>query len=691
MCAIILLCVGAARAADDILIADFEGPTYGDWTVQGTAFGVGPAQGALPHQMPVSGYAGHGLASSFNGGDKSTGTLTSPPFTISRKFITFLIGGGGFTGKTCMNLLVDGKVARTSVGPNTIPGGSEELAPATWDVSDIAGKTARIQIVDDATGGWGHISVDQIVMTDNKPVVVKLAARERIFTLDKQYLLFPVANATKKAKDRRVSVVVDGQVVREFETDLTDDPQWFAHLDVSAWQGKMATVRVDKLAEDSKALDLVATSDAIWGTDTLYREPLRAQFHFSPRRGWNNDPNGMVYADGVYHLYFQHNPYGWPWGNMHWGHAVSSDMVHWKELPIAIYPYKFGDWAFSGGAVVDKDNTAGWQIGPSAPIIATYTSTGRGQCIAYSNDGGRSFKEFEGNPIIKNHGRDPRPLWYEPGKHWVVAVYDEFENERYIAFYTSADLKTWTFQSRIAGFFECPDLFELPLGDRKYWLLSAASSDYMIGQFDGKTFTPETAKLKGHLGQGFYAAQTFSHDPQGRVVRIGWLQTATPGMPFNQAMSLPIELKLRETTQGPRLTWAPVKELETLRDGPDQGAAIAGFHAELMELRADFSPGDAKTVEFNLRGATIVYDAATQEIIVNGHRAAAPLVDGKQRLTVYVDRTALEVFASDGLTYVPMPFVPRPQDQSAAVAVNGGTATMNALQIYKLKSIWDQK
>ena len=149
-------------------------------------------------------------------------------------------------------------------------------------------------------------------------------------------------------------------------------------------------------------------------------------------------------------------------------------------------------------------------------------------------------------------------------------MYDEFEKERYIAFYTSPDLKTWTFQSRIAGFFECPDLFELPLGDKKFWVLTAASSDYMIGQFDGKRFTPETGRLKGHLGGGFYAAQTFSHEPQGRVVRIGWLQTATPGMPFNQAMSLPIELRLRATTAGPRLTWTPVKELETLRDGSDQ-------------------------------------------------------------------------------------------------------------------------
>ena len=687
-----LLATAACAQGKDQVIADFEGETYGSWKTEGTAFGSGPAQGTLPGQMPVSGFAGRRLVNSFNGGDKSTGTLTSPEFTVNGKFINFLIGGGGLDGRTCMNLLVDGKVVRTAVGPNTDPGGSEELGPASWDVSDLLGKTARIQIVDNATGGWGHINVDQIVLSDKQgAATLKTCRRERELTLEKRYLHFPVTDNAKKGKKPRVTVLVDGQTEREFEIGLTDQPEWFAHLDVSAWLGKQATIRVNKLAEESKALDLVTQADTVWGADQLYREPLRAQLHFSPRRGWNNDPNGMVFADGEYHLYFQHNPYGWPWGNMHWGHAVSRDMVHWEELPIAIYPREYGDWVFSGGAVVDKDNTSGWKKGTNSLIVATFTSTGRGECIVYSNDRGRSFQEFEGNPIIKHGGRDPRPLWYGPGKHWVVAVYDEFEKERYIAFYTSPDLKTWTFQSRIAGFFECPDLFELPLGGKKFWVLTAASSDYMVGQFDGKAFTPETPKLKGHLGRSFYAAQTFSHEPQGRVVRVGWLQTATPGMPFNQAMSLPLELKLRSTAEGPRLTWTPVTELETLRDGPDQRGALATFRGELIELRAEFEPGDAETVEFNLRGAVIAYDAKKQEIAVNGHRVPAPLVDGKQRLAVYVDRTVLEVFASDGLSYVPMPFVPKLEDQSVAVDVKGGKAKSMALQVYRLKSCWTPK
>ncbi len=387
----------------------------------------------------------------------------------------------------------------------------------------------------------------------------------RELRLDHRYLHLPVKTGAPK---RRMSVVVDREVVREFEIELADDPGWWAHLDVSPWRGKTAVLRVDGLPGDSSALRSVVQADEIWAADRVYREPLRAQIHFSPRRGWNNDPNGLVYSQGEYHLYFQHNPYGWSWGNMHWGHAVSRDLVHWDEQPIALYPRRFGDWAFSGSAVVDEANSSGWRRGGDPLLVAAYTSTGRGECIVHSNDRGRTWNEFEGNPVVRHQGRDPRLLWHEPTRRWVMAVYDESDGKRWIAFHTSPDLKTWTYRSRIEGFFECPDLFELAVaGDagRRRWVLTAASSEYMVGTFDGATFRPETPKLPGHRGRGFYAAQTFSHDPRGRVVQIGWLQTETPGMPFNQGMSLPLDLSLRTTPDGPRLAWQPVQELRALR------------------------------------------------------------------------------------------------------------------------------
>src|SRR6185295_14840190 len=162
-------------------------------------------------------------------------------------------------------------------------------------------------------------------------------------------------------------------------------------------------------------------------------------------------------------------PYGWNWGNMHWGHAVSRDLVHWEELPIALYPRKFGDWAFSGSAVVDQRNTSGWKQGRNDLLVAAFTSTGRGECIIYSNDRGRTWTEHEGNPVVKHQGRDPKLVWDAPSRRWVMALYDEFEKKQWITFHTSSDLKRWEFASRIEGFYECPDLFELPLKNTSKW------------------------------------------------------------------------------------------------------------------------------------------------------------------------------------------------------------------------------
>ena len=421
----------------------------------------------------------------------------------------------------------------------------------------------------------------------------------------------------------------------------------------------------------------------------------------------------MVFAQGEYHLYFQYNPYGRNWGNMHWGHAVSSDLVHWEELPIALYPHAPGDAVFSGSAVVDTANTSGWKSGPESLLVAAFTSTGRGECIVYSNDRGRTWKEFDGNPVVKHNGRDPRLLWYEPAKEWVMAVYDEDkqqprpEEQRAIAFYTSPDLKHWTFLSRIPGFFECPDFFELPVDGNaanRRWILSAANSDYEVGTFDGKTFTPETPKLKGHRGRGFYAAQTFSNEPKGRRIQIGWFQIESHGKNWNQttslsqAMTLPLELSLRFTAEGPRLAWNPVEELAALRgksydlgsltlppEAPNPAAAVKG---ELLEIRAEFIPGAAGTLEFKVHDVPVFYEAKTQELVVGDHRAPAPLRDGKQRLAIYADRNGFEVFAGDGSTYVPMPVIPVLEKPSLVLSARGGPVEISALQVYELKSIW---
>jgi fructan beta-fructosidase len=688
-----ILAWGAGR--DDIVLADFEGPDYGDWKVTGEAFGTGPAHGTLPNQMPVTGFLGKGLANSYHGGDRSTGTLTSPPFTVERKYINFLVGGGKYPGETCINLLLDGKVVRTATGPNDRPGGSERLDWHTWDVADLAGKTAVIEIVDRHTGGWGHINVDHIVQSDRK-LQAEPANRDLVIT--GRYLNLPVKTGAPR---RRLRYVLDGRTVREFEIELPDgEPGFWAFDEVAPWKGKRLTLEVDALPADSKALDLISQGDEIKGAGDLYREKDRPGFHFTSRRGWLNDPNGLVYDGGEYHLFYQHNPYGWDWGNMHWGHAVSKDLVHWHELPIALYARQFGDWCFSGSAVVDRHNTSGLKEGDAAVLVAAYTSTGRGECIVFSHDRGRTWTEFAGNPVVRHSGRDPRLLWHAPTKQWVMAVYDEADGKRFIAFHTSPDLKTWQLRSRVEGFFECPDLFELPVdGDaaRTKWVLYSGDAKYVLGGFDGLTFTVESGRHQLRYGN-FYAAQTFSDVPDGRRIQIGWGQgIAFPGMPFNQQMTFPCRLTLRTTADGVRMFAEPVREIESLR-GPKhawterllQGGESfpTGVSGELFDVSAEFEPAGAEAFGLTVGGVPVTYDVKKQELSCAQKAAPLPPVDGRVRLRLLVDRGSVEVFGNDGRVAISAGVRPPEGERSPAAFSRGGGTRLRSLEVFELKSAW---
>lgn len=614
------------QSRPDILIADFEEKDYGSWTITGEAFGPGPAQGTLPGQMQVSGYLGHGLVNSFYHGDAAIGTLTSPPFTLSRKYVNFLIGGGMHPIETCMNLVIEGKIVRTATGPNDKPGGTERLDWQAWDVSELDGKTARIEIVDRATGGWGHINVDQITQSDRKE------------------------------------------------------------------------------AED------ISTSE-------LYNETYRPQFHFTPRINWTNDPNGMVYYAGEYHLFFQHNPAGINWGNMTWGHAVSPDLVHWSQLANAIEPDAKGT-IFSGSAVVDRLNTAGFKTGKESPLVAIYTAAGgtnpesKGvpftQCIAYSNDRGRTWTKYDKNPVLPHvaaENRDPKVIWHAPTRRWIMALF--LDGNEY-ALFSSPDLKTWaklhSLTMKDCG--ECPDFFEIPVEDQPgitKWVFTAANGHYLVGAFDGQRFTPESGPFTADYGANYYAVQSYSDIPpsDGRRIQIAWMNGGSyPKMPFNQQMSFPCAMALRQTPDGLRLYRWPVREIARLYDKAARPISIrnhtlrpaknplAGATGDLWDIRAEFELKEAAEVGFRIRGETVTYSAKDHKLRCLGREAPLDSENGRVKIRVLVDRTTLEVFGNEGRVSLTSCFLPRRRDRVLEVFATGGSAKIVSLTARSLRSAW---
>jgi len=520
------------------------------------------------------------------------------------------------------------------------------------------------------------------------------------FKASARYLNFPV---TDSAPETRIKVSCGSRVIDEFDIHLAEEaPDYYVFLDLSPYRDQLIHVDISELKSRSRGPELITVSEGITGSEELYREPLRQRFHFSSRRGWNNDPNGLVYLDGEYHLYYQHNPYGWPWGNMHWGHAVSSDLVHWEELPTAVYPAGYGDWAFSGSAVVDHDNLSGFRSGDIPVIVAAYTSTGRGEVIAYSNDRGRSFTEYQENPVIEHQGRDPKVIWYGPGKHWVAAVYHEEDEKQWIAFYTSPDLKEWTYRSRIEGFYECPEIFEIGMegSGKKKWVLYAADGAYVIGSFDGREFTPETEKIRFHYGDLFYASQTYNDIPEedGRRIQVAWGRTESPGMPFNQCMLFPVRLKLRNTAEGLRLTPEPVREIERLHREPVSLPAQIlepGYYpspsplSDILHLKAAWDQGKSGKTVLTLAGYKLEIDTSGRTVAFGERTAPLPGTGGRISLEILLDRLSLEVFINGGEVYMPLYLPPENRKNEFALEVLGNQVQLESMQAWPLQSIWE--
>jgi sucrose-6-phosphate hydrolase SacC (GH32 family) len=577
-------------------------------------------------------------------------------------------------------------------------------------------------------------------VTDDSQTSTTAATDETATTtlpIDERFLLFPIDDGSALS---RVRLIADGRVVREFTARLGQPAQWWAHLDVSAWRGREVTLIVepypgagadiDETARRTASTDLLAAvrpSSEIWSPETLYRERLRPQLHFSSRRGWLNDPH-VVYSDGEYHLYYQHNPYACSWGNGHWGHAVSTDLVHWRELPIALYPEE-GCILQSGSIVVDEGNTSGFHTGDEKALVALYTTRGRmviagttghvendippTQHVAFSNDRGRTWTKYDENPVIPHiigGNRDPSVFWYEPGQKWVMALYMD---ESDFSLFSSTDLVSWekTSDVTIPGEAECPELYEFAIdGDpaNTRWVLYGALGRYLIGDFDGDTFTPASGPYEIQHGNCWYASQIFRGIPaaDGRCIVIAWghgpelyPDALYRDMPFNQAMALPIELTLRVTPDGPRLFVDPVAELTSLRAASHAGepgvlrdghAHPAGVMGELLDLETEVRVGTASEVRVEVRGVPVVYDVATGELSCAGKSAPLEMEeDGRIRLRILVDRTTIDIFANGGRLYMPIGLAIDPDERSVSVTAHGGDAHLDALEVFELTSSWE--
>ncbi|GAB3994959.1 glycoside hydrolase family 32 protein [Spirosoma daeguense] len=526
-------------------------------------------------------------------------------------------------------------------------------------------------------------------------------AQNRSLTITKRFLNLPVSQAQSRGN---MQFAVAGKPERSFKIRLAaDKPDYWVFCDMSALQGKTITINY---SGNTEGLNKIYQDDKIAGQDSLYQEKNRPQFHFSTRRGWINDPNGMIFYEGEYHLFYQHNPYEREWENMSWGHAVSKDMVHWQELPTALSPDSLGTM-FSGSTVIDYTNTAGFNKGNTPAMVAFYTVDNPDkqiQCMAYSLDKGRSWTKYNKNPLIDSKAkwnskdtRDPRVIWYKPGNHWVMVL-----NERDgHSIYTSKNMKDWTYQSHVTGFWECPDLFELPIdGDKSKtkWVMYGASTTYMIGAFDGKTFTPESGKHYYTTGS-IYAAQTFANMPESdpRRIQIGWGRLAQAGMPFNNMMLLPTELQLRSTRNGPRLTSVPVKETEQLFSPVQQFSSLSQTNAndklksfnqlERFRMKTTLKLSHATSAGLSLMGQRILdYDMNSN--LVNGvFYSPEDMTSMEITADIYVDRTSIEVFIDGGAYSYSLERKPVANNQEG-LKFWGNRIDVKELKLYTAKSIW---
>ena len=522
---------------------------------------------------------------------------------------------------------------------------------------------------------WGSVCEAQTVTPQ--------ACEQSIITpkADGRYLWLPIQESAPEGK---VQVIVSGMMKMEQNVRMArEQVDYYVALDLKPYQGKGALrVCVQNVPTGSICFSKLAQNDQ--ADYALIDEQYRPQFHHTPLRGWMNDPNGMFYKDGTWHLFYQYNPYGSMWGNMHWGHSTTTDLIHWKDEGVALAPDVWGTM-FSGSCVVDEEGTAGFGQGA---VIAMYTSSRptpfggdvQAQCLAYSTDGGKTFTKYEGNPVLTAEDkdfRDPNMFWNEDIKAWnlILAVGQEMR------IYSSPDLKTWKEESRFgaglgchSGVWECPDLFPLTLNSQpstlnsKKWVLicninpggpfGGSATQYFVGDFDGHHFTVDDESryadgkaLWMDYGKDHYATVSFSNAPDGRRTVMAWMSNweyanNVPTKQFRSANSIARDLFLYQAGKEYYLGSRPAKEYDG--KGLDKTYKVKGS----TTIRLTNAEGDEFVIAYDQKAMTLSCDRTRcGDTSFSEHFPAVTVAPVHKKLTsirVFIDNSSVEVFGNNG-------------------------------------------
>lgn len=577
---------------------------------------------------------------------------------------------------------------------------------------------------------------------ENSMVVKHLANEQNIILLDsvKKFLLLPVQ---ENAPEGKVNIIVNNEFQLEQNINIRlarEKVDYYVPLDLSAYQGKSVSVDVTGMPASSLCWKEIKLSDTF---DSSNRETYRPVYHHTPVYGWMNDPNGMFYKDGVYHLYFQYNPYGSMWANMTWGHSTSTDLTHWTYEGTAIVPDAWGA-IFSGSCVVDKDNTAGFGKGA---VVAFYTSAKstpwgdvQSQSMAYSLDNGKTFIKYEHNPILTSTEcdfRDPKVFWYAPGKHWVMmlAVGQEMQ------IYSSGNLKEWKKESSFGamqgthgGVWECPDLVEVAVegSKEKKWVLicnlnpggpfGGSAAQYFVGSFDGKKFVNESPTQTKWLdwGKDNYATVTWSNAPAGRCIALGWMSNwqyanNVPTTQYRSANTLARDLTLYRVGGELYLKSKPSPEIKKARaeekkiptfevKGNYEVASLLADNKGAYEIEMTIENKGTSKIDFSLMNekgekVAMYYDVVRKQFVMDRSASGivgfsrdfpavtvAPVRNTDQiHLRLFIDRSSVEAFGEEGEYVMTNLVFPAEPYNRMVFSSDKGSYIVKSMNVYRLQ------